>query len=553
MKDRQSRSDDDSNRKLLSERIGILVSMSDGSISLPNTGLFAATAAAQWPPPAASSIVLAHHHGRTGILLTPLTRDGQTVFTLGMRVVFTLGEQPHLVGWQPAEALDINQHSLEIDILASQIEWMHRKKNDVLGADKLRSIGTSLGRRENVEESLDQLADLLLGSPARRLAYLLEQVPRKRLGMLFDTVHRILRPLTDPSDDEIHPPANQPHDTEDTEDTEDTSALTGRILAALPAEHHARAKSTLDLIRGMSTDAAARRLEMLENCPWETPMRPVFSRRRFLDRMARLHIGHDREKAQVADALARIDFARRRRGTITQRCFLIVGEAGIGKTSFARAFADASERPIIHLSLANIHDDVTLLGTSPQYFDSSPGRFMEAIITAGVPDPVVLLDEIDKIGGWDPPSNGPNLQSILLSLIDDSDGHCFTDNFLGLPFPTKAMTFIATANTVTALADPLLDRMEVIPISGYSQEEKVQLIMQRLLPEALREMGVIEGEVLVTADGATALIDRSRRSNSMRALQSTIQHLLVPIIDDVMDDRLVVVDHEYVYLRVSRS
>jgi ATP-dependent Lon protease len=266
-------------------------------------------------------------------------------------------------------------------------------------------------------------------------------------------------------------------------------------------------------------------LEWLAELPWDKPTGgeiDVPYARQVLDAD---HYGLERIKERILEYLA----VRKRRAALGDEAnrsrepiLAFVGPPGVGKTSLGQSIARALGRQFVRMSLGGIRDEAELRGFRRTYIGSQPGRIIQELRRAGTSDPVILLDEVDKIGmdyRGDP-------SAALLEVLDPEQNSTFTDHYLNLPFDLSKVLFIATANDWSTVPPALRDRMEVIELSGYIEDEKVRIAQQHLLPKQLRANGLTEQEVVFEEAAIRAIINDYTREAGVRNLERQIGGVL---------------------------
>jgi ATP-dependent Lon protease len=229
------------------------------------------------------------------------------------------------------------------------------------------------------------------------------------------------------------------------------------------------------------------------------------------------HYGLDKVKQRVLEFISVLAFKRSTRGPII--CF--VGPPGVGKTSIGRSIAQALGRKYDRIALGGLHDEADIRGHRRTYVASMPGRIIQSLKRAGSNDPVLVLDEIDKLGR----DHRGDPAAALLEVLDPEQNSSFTDHYLNLPFDLSNVLFIATANQTDTIPQALLDRMELIPIAGYTVDEKLAIARTHLVPKQLTASGLDADHLTFTDDVLLLLIASYTREAGLRNLERKIASL----------------------------
>ena len=256
-------------------------------------------------------------------------------------------------------------------------------------------------------------------------------------------------------------------------------------------------------------------LQVLLSLPWgeyTTDNLDMKNARRVLDRD---HYGLEKVKERILEHLAVLKM----RGDLKSPILCLYGPPGVGKTSLGRSIAKALKRQYVRISLGGVHDEAEIRGHRKTYIGAMPGRIIKSLAKAGSSNPVFILDEIDKISQAN--HNG-DPSSALLEVLDPEQNNAFHDNFLDVDYDLSNVMFIATANNLATIPAPLLDRMELIEVSGYLTEEKVEIARKHLVPKQEEANGIKKGHIKIGKKALEAIVENYTRESGVRELDKKI-------------------------------
>jgi len=259
-------------------------------------------------------------------------------------------------------------------------------------------------------------------------------------------------------------------------------------------------------------------LDWLTSVPWGVHSRDSYNidrARRILDRD---HYGLEDVKERILEFIA----VGKLKGDISGSILCLVGPPGVGKTSIGHSIAAALGRRFFRFSLGGMRDEAEIKGHRRTYIGAMPGKVIQSLKTAGTANPVLMLDEIDKIGA----SFQGDPASALLEVLDPEQNFSFRDHYLDVPFDLSNVLFIATANQLDTIPRPLLDRMEIIRLSGYILEEKLQSARRYLIPKTLKNHGLKTRQVVIRKAALVKIIDGYAREAGVRSLENQIKKIM---------------------------
>jgi ATP-dependent Lon protease len=269
-------------------------------------------------------------------------------------------------------------------------------------------------------------------------------------------------------------------------------------------------------------------LDFVTALKWEVePGKPIdlTRARKILDRD---HYGLEKVKERILQQIAVMRLKNKMGGSI----ILLVGAPGTGKTSLGKSIAEALDRKYVRVSLGGIRDEAEIRGHRRTYIGAMPGRIMDGIKRSDAMNPVVVLDEVDKLSrGFD---GDPS--SALLEVLDPEQNNTFTDHYMNIPYDLSNVFFICTANTMDTIPQPLLDRMEVIQLPGYSPIEKLQIAKRHLLPRSMEDCGIEKSQLHVTDGALRRIISEYTMESGVRGLKKQLDVLCRKTAAKIVED-----------------
>ena len=305
----------------------------------------------------------------------------------------------------------------------------------------------------------------------------------------------------------------------------DVKRLEGKIEeAGFPEEVKDEIDRVFNKFRQMGSDdheygSTLEYLEFVTALSWKSEEEQEIDIKRAKEILNKSHHGLKKPKERVTEQIAVMALKKQNAGSI----ILFTGAPGTGKTSMGKAIAEALGRKYIRISLGGIKDEAEIRGHRRTYVGAMPGRIMESIKRSGVNNPVIVLDEIDKLGYG---SFNGDPESALLEVLDPEQNVTFTDHYMNVPYDLSKVLFICTANSIDEMSEPLLDRMEIIELSGYTAEEKFHIAKEHLMSKSLEETGLLRKNIGISDSVLKNIISNYTMEAGVRGLKKQIDKLM---------------------------
>lgn len=259
-------------------------------------------------------------------------------------------------------------------------------------------------------------------------------------------------------------------------------------------------------------------LQTLLSLPWGVYSEDALNLKNAEKILNKDHYGLDQVKERILEHLAVLKL----KGDMKSPIICLYGPPGVGKTSLGRSIAAALKRKYVRMALGGVHDEAEIRGHRKTYIGAMPGRVIKSLIKAETSNPVIILDEIDKLGS----DHRGDPSSAMLEVLDPEQNNTFHDNYLDVDYDLSKVMFIATANNIATIPGPLLDRMEMIEVSGYITEEKIEIAKRHLIPKELANNGLTKEQIKFSKQAIEYIIENYTRESGVRELEKKISKIM---------------------------
>ncbi len=464
-----------------------------------------------------------------------LPTDGMRVLVTALRTVrvkeYHISEERITAIYEELPMAEYDEDALEVKIRALRHQFdTYLKRSSRIGAEQLGQILNA----DPLTRQLNMMCSYLNVKLEERYGLLAEQDVEKRIDKMLELIVREasfaelerelgekVKAQVDKSQKEYYLREKMKVISDELGEGETRSEEVHAFkekLEALNVSDEIRTKiekqvNQLLKVSNMSPEYSVLRnyVETVLELPWNKYSEDCLDIKYASDILERDHYGLEKVKERILESLAVRQLRNDNKGSI----LCLVGPPGVGKTSLAHSIAEALNREYVRISLGGVRDEAEIRGHRRTYVGAMPGRIIRGMVEAGTANPVFLMDEIDKMTTdfrGDP-------SSALLEVLDPAQNNTFSDHFIELPFDLSKVLFITTANTLQTISQPLLDRMEVIEVSSYIEDEKVQIAQRYLMPKQLKEHGLKEKQVYISANTMLQIIRDYTRESGVRSLE----------------------------------
>ncbi len=464
-----------------------------------------------------------------------LPTEGIRVLVSGLYPVrvkeYRIGESLVTAVYEKLPEPEYDREILEVKVRALRHQFeQYLKRSSRIGAEQLSQVMDA----DPLTKQLDMMCSFLNVSLAERYELLAEQNVEARIDKILELIIREatladlerelgekVKAQVDKSQREYYLREKMKVISDELGEGESRSEEIHAFkekLAALTIDDEIRQKIEKNInqllkVSNMSPEYSVLRnyVETVLDLPWNKYSEDCLDINYAEKVLNRDHYGLEKVKERILESLAVRQLRNDNKGSI----LCLVGPPGVGKTSLAHSIAEALNRKYVRISLGGVRDEAEIRGHRRTYVGAMPGRIIRGMMEAGTANPVFLMDEIDKMTTdfrGDP-------SSALLEVLDPAQNNTFSDHFVELPFDLSKVLFITTANSLQTISQPLLDRMEVIEVASYIEDEKVQIAQRYLLPKQLKEHGLEEKQVYISANTMLQIIRDYTREAGVRSLE----------------------------------
>lgn len=464
-----------------------------------------------------------------------LPTEGVRVLVSGLYPVrvkeYRIGESLVTAVYEKLPEPEYDREMLEVKVRALRHQFeQYLKRSSRIGAEQLSQVMDA----DPLTKQLDMMCSFLNVSLAERYELLAEQNVEARIDKILELIIREatladlerelgekVKAQVDKSQREYYLREKMKVISDELGEGESRSEEIHAFkekLAALTIDDEIRQKIEKNInqllkVSNMSPEYSVLRnyVETVLDLPWNKYSEDCLDINYAEKVLNRDHYGLEKVKERILESLAVRQLRNDNKGSI----LCLVGPPGVGKTSLAHSIAEALNRKYVRISLGGVRDEAEIRGHRRTYVGAMPGRIIRGMMEAGTANPVFLMDEIDKMTTdfrGDP-------SSALLEVLDPAQNNTFSDHFVELPFDLSKVLFITTANSLQTISQPLLDRMEVIEVASYIEDEKVQIAQRYLLPKQLKEHGLEEKQVYISANTMLQIIRDYTREAGVRSLE----------------------------------